>query len=50
MLRIIDGCGYEGKQADWFKVKAFDLGNGHLEVTAYRPTVWHEPMGPQCGL
>lgn len=42
MLRIIDGCAYEGKQADWFKVKAFDLGNGHLEVTVYRPTVWRE--------
>lgn len=42
MLRIIDGTAYIGKQADWVKVRAYDLGNGHLEVTAHRPIVWEE--------
>lgn len=42
MIRIIDGTAYIGKPADWVKLKAFDLGNGHLEVMAHRPTVWVE--------
>lgn len=42
MIRIIDGTAYVGKPADWVKLKAYDLGNGHLEVTGYRPIVWHE--------
>ncbi|MFT4299088.1 MAG: hypothetical protein QM597_05600, partial [Aeromicrobium sp.] len=42
MLRIIDGTPYLGKTADWVKVRAYDLGNGHLEVSGYRPIVWEE--------
>ena len=33
---------YLGKQGSQFRVKAWDLGNGHLEVTASRLTEWHE--------
>lgn len=42
MIRIIDGVAYEGKGADFFNVKAHDLGNGHLEVTASRALEWTE--------
>lgn len=42
MIRIIDGVAYEGKGADFFNVKAHDLGNGHLEVTASRGLQWVE--------
>lgn len=42
MIRIIDGVAYEGKAGQHFKVKAHDLGNGHLEVTASRTTQWSE--------
>ena len=42
MIRIIDGVAYEGKRGSHFKVKAVDLGGGHLEVTASRVTEWHE--------
>lgn len=42
MIRIIDGVAYEGKRGSSFKVKAADLGGGHLEVTASRVTEWHE--------
>lgn len=42
MLRIIDGIPFLGKSANYVKVKAYDLGNGHLEVTGHRPIVWHE--------
>lgn len=42
MLRIIDGVPYLGKKASWVKLQAVDLGNGHLEVSGYCPTVWEE--------
>lgn len=42
MIRIIDGVAYEGKGADFFNVKAHELGNGHLEITASRGLQWHE--------
>lgn len=42
MLRIIDGQPYLGKPAPWVQVKAYDLGNGQLEVMGHRPTVWQE--------
>lgn len=47
VYRFIDGCLYEGNKADWVEVKAYDFGNGHLEVTGHRPTVWSElPLHP----
>lgn len=57
MFRIMDGLGrpsnhprfdlasstaFLGASAGYFKVKAHDLGHGHLEVSAYRPIVWQE--------
>lgn len=42
MIRIIDGVAYEGKGADFFNVKAHDLGNGHLEITGSRGLQWRE--------
>ncbi len=57
VIRIIDGLGrsdkhpafdlstataFEGKSADWYKVKAYDLGNGQIEATASRGMVWQE--------
>ena len=42
MIRIIDGTAYRGKSGQQLKVKAHDLGNGHLEVTASRTTEWEE--------
>lgn len=57
MIRIIDGLGrsdkhpafdlatataFEGKSADWYRVKAYDLGNGQVEATAARGMVWVE--------
>lgn len=42
MIRIIDGVAYEGKSGDQLKLKAHDLGNGHLELTASRVMVWRE--------
>lgn len=57
MFRIMDGLGrpsnhpqfdlstssaFLGESADFFRVKAHDLGYGHLEVSAHRPLVWHE--------
>lgn len=42
MIRIIDGVAYESKGSDFYNVKAHDLGNGHLEVTASRALEWHE--------
>ena len=42
MMRIVDRVIYESKPAEFLRMKATDLGNGHLEVTAYRPHVWHE--------
>lgn len=42
MIRIINGIAYEGKSGDTFRVRAHDLGNGHLEASAVRETVWRE--------
>jgi hypothetical protein len=42
MMRIVDRVVYESKPADFVRLKAIDLGNGHLEVSAHRPQVWHE--------
>lgn len=42
MIRTIDGVAYLGKPAPYFKLKAHDLGHGHLEVSAYRPIVYEE--------
>jgi len=57
VIRIIDGLGrsdkhpgfdlstasaFEGKGADWYRVKAYDLGNGQMEATASRGMVWEE--------
>jgi hypothetical protein len=42
VIRIINGIAYEGKSGDTFRVRAHDLGNGHLEASAVRETVWRE--------
>lgn len=42
MIRIIDGVPFEGKSADWYRVKAYDLGNGQLEAVASRGLEWTE--------
>lgn len=42
MIRIIDGIPFYGKSGNHLKVKAYDLGNGHIEVTASRTVEWHE--------
>lgn len=42
MFRIIDGIAYESFSTDQLKVKAYELGNGHIEVTASRVVGWRE--------
>lgn len=42
MIRIIDGVPFEGKSADWYRVKAYDCGNGQVEAVASRGMVWEE--------
>jgi len=42
MIRIIDGFAYESSVGDSVKLKVYDLGNGHLEVSGVRETVWKE--------
>lgn len=42
MIRIIDGIAYESFSTEHFKVKAYDCGNGHLELTASRMLGWRE--------
>lgn len=42
MIRIIDGIPFYGKSGNHLKVKAYDLGNGHIEVTASRTVEWQE--------
>lgn len=42
MIRIIDGIAYESFATENFKVKAYDCGNGHLELTASRMLGWRE--------
>lgn len=42
MIRIIDDVAYEGKAGANFRVRAHELGNGHLEISAIREIVWVE--------
>lgn len=42
MIRIINGVAYEGKSGESFRVRAHDLGNGHIEASAVRETTWRE--------
>lgn len=42
MIRIVNGVAYEGKSGSHFKLKAHDLGNGHLEVSGSRVVEWRE--------
>lgn len=41
-VKIIDGCLFHRKNADWFNVKAWQSGTGHMEVTAVRGSYWEE--------
>lgn len=41
-VKIIDGCLFHRKNADWFNVKAWTAPTGHMEVTAVRGTYWEE--------
>lgn len=50
MIRIIDGIAYRGTRSDYLKVKAFDLGNGHLEITASRVIKWEEMQWDQIAM
>lgn len=46
-IRIIGDSIFESKNADWFDVRAWDAGNGHMEVTATRGRIWVElPITP----
>lgn len=42
MIRIIDGVAFEVTRSGSFKVKAHDLGNGHLEVSYRKQEVMSE--------
>jgi len=42
VLKIIDGIPYVGVPTDAYRVKAYDLGNGHLEVAASRVITYVE--------
>lgn len=42
MIRIVDGVPYESFSTEHFRVKAYDCGNGHLEVSASRMVGWRE--------
>lgn len=46
MLKIVDGIPFVGRSTDSFRVKAHDLGNGHVEVTAARVIAWEEADWP----
>ncbi len=49
MIRIIDGIAYESSTGDGINVKVYDLGNGHLEFSGVRETVWRESdMSPMA--
>lgn len=39
---IVDGCAFERKPAQAYRLKAHELGNGHFEAVMYRPWVMHE--------
>lgn len=42
MLKIVDGIPFIGKATDRFRVRAHDLGNGHVEAVASRVIEWQE--------
>lgn len=42
MLKIVDGIPFVGKGTDKFRVRAVDLGNGHIEASAVRVIEWEE--------
>lgn len=42
MLKIVDGVPYVGKPTEHFRVRAHDLGNGHVEASAVRVVAWEE--------
>ncbi len=42
MIRIINGIAYASEPGTTYRVRAHDLGNGHLEASAMRDTVWRE--------
>ena len=42
VIRIVDGVIYQSKPGEVIRMKATDLGHGHLEVSAHRPDVWCE--------
>lgn len=42
MLRIVDGIPFVGQATDRYRVKAVDLGNGHIEASAVRVIEWQE--------
>jgi hypothetical protein len=42
VLKIVHGIPFIGEATAAFRVRAFDLGNGHLEATATRVIAWHE--------
>lgn len=42
MERIINGTRFESKPADFVRVIATTTHTGHIEMSAYRPHLWHE--------
>jgi len=42
VLKIVDGIPFIGQATDRFRVKAFDLGHGHIEASASRVIEWQE--------
>lgn len=42
VIRIIDGIAYRGEKGATFTVRAHELGNGHVEMSAVRDTDWRE--------
>jgi hypothetical protein len=42
VLKIVDGIPFLGLPTDKYRVRAFDLGNGHIEASATRIINWQE--------
>jgi hypothetical protein len=42
MLKIVDGIPYIGEATKSYRVRAVDLGHGHVEVSCSRVIAWHE--------
>ena len=42
MLKIVDGIPFIGRSTDSYRVKAHDLGHGHMEVVTSRVIEWQE--------